>query len=474
MKALLLSPPAINNIRIVREGRCMQRQEAWGTSWAPLTLAITAAVLRNEGFEVRLKDCPNDGINIEQLKNEIQAYRPDFIAVNTSTPSITGDLKIAGIAGKIDRKIKTIFFGIHVTALPEETFRENTDVEFIVDGEPEYTIRDFALALKKNITLSSVEGLIYKREGKIVRNKKRPFIENLDELPYPAWDLVNINGYRLPITNRPFLLTLTARGCPYPCEFCAAQTLYGKKPRLRSWQKIVSEMKYVKEHYGVNDFLFWSENAISDRQHMYDISRGLCETLPGVRWVCNGRADIIDEELLKVMKESGCWMIGYGIEAGTRRVLDLMDKHITIGDIERAVRLTKEAGLEVTGHVMVGFPGETRADILETIKLVKRLGLDYVQPYCAVPFPGSPLYKKAKDAGWIKTADWSKFEQNFSVLSTPFLSAKEAMSLRSKLIRDFYFDPRNIIKTLCKVKSPRQALFLVSAAWRFFIVWAKG
>ena len=221
-------------------------------------------------------------------------------------------------------------------------------------------------------------------------------------MPYPAWDLVNINRYGLPVTNRPFLLTLTARGCPYPCKFCAARTLYGKRPRLRSWQKIVSEMKYVKEHYGVNDFLFWAENAISDKQHMYDISRGLTEALPGVRWVCNGRADIIEEELLKIMKKSGCWMIGYGIEAGTKKVLGLMDKRITIGDIERAVRLTKKAGLEVTGHVMIGFPGETREDILETIKLVKRLGLDYIQPYCAVPFPGSPLYETAKNEGWIK------------------------------------------------------------------------
>lgn len=473
MNVLLLSPPAVDNVKIVREGRCMQRQEAWGTSWAPLTLAISAAILKDAGFTVSLKDCSNDGISFEQLKHIIQDFRPALVIVNTSTPSIDGDLKVANLTKEIDKNIKTVFFGIHVTALPERVFKENPDVEFVINGEPEYTIRNFALALRAGSPISEVKGLIYRAGNEVIYNEKRPFIENLDELPYPAWDLINVGGYRLPITNRPFLLVLTARACSHSCTFCAAGVFYGNRPRLRSWQKIVSEIKYVREKYNINDFLFWSENGITNKQHMYEICRGLANEVPGVKWVCNARVDIVDEELLKIMKKAGCWMIGYGVESGTQRILDSMKKNVTIEGIEKAVKITKKVGIEVTAHVIVGYPGETKSDILNTIKLLKRWDPDYIQVYCCVPFPGSPLYGESKRSGWLKSTDWSMFEQNFSVIDTPKLSSQEVMALREKMIRSFYLNPRKILKTFLKIRSPQEIAFLLSFAKRYFTSWAN-
>jgi len=452
----------------------MQRQEAWGTSWAPLTLALIAAVLRENGFKVSLKDCSNDEVSFEQLEEEIKSFQPKLLVVNTSTPSIDSDLKVADIAKKTGKDIKTVFFGIHPSALPEETFRGSPNVEFIAAGEPEYTVRDLAIAIRDNLPINTVKGLIYRADNKIIYNEKRPFIENLDELPYPAWDLVNINGYRLPITNRPFLLVLTGRACPYPCTFCAAGAFYGKKPRFRSWQKIVAEMKYVKEKYNIRDFLFWSENAVFDRQQMCNISQGLEREVPGVRWVCNARVDIVDEELLRVMKKAGCWMIGYGIETGTQRVLDLMKKNIKIEDIEKAVALTKKVGIEVTGHVIVGYPGETRDDILSTMKLLKKVDPDYIQVYCSVPFPGSDLYEMAKKSGWITSTDWSMYEQNFSVLKTPYLSPQDVMTLREQVIKSFYLNPRKMLKALFKVRSLQEVIFFLSFAKRYFKSWVSS
>jgi len=450
----------------------MQRQEAWGTSWAPLTLALIAAVLREDGFKVSLKDCSNDEISFEQLEKEIRAFQPKLVVVNTSTPSIDSDLEVAGIVKRIDKDIKTVFFGIHPSALPEETFNGNTDVEFIAAGEPEYTIRDFAIALRDKLPIDSVRGLIYRADNnRITYNEKRPFIEDLDELPYPAWDLINTNGYKLPITNRPFLLVLTGRACPYPCTFCAAGAFYGKKPRFRSWQKVVAEIKYVREKYNIQDFLFWSENAVFNKEQMYNIARGLEREVPGVRWVCNARVDIVDEDLLKTMKRAGCWMIGYGIEAGTQRILDLMKKGIRVEDIERAVKLTKDVGIEVTGHVIVGYPGETRDDILKTMKLLKKVDPDYIQVYCSVPFPGSDLYEMAKKTNWLTSNDWSMYEQNFSVLKTPQLSPQDVMALRERVIKSFYLNPRKILKTLFKTRSLQEVTILLSFAKRYFKSW---
>lgn len=474
MNILILNPPAINNVRIVREGRCMQRQEAWGTSWAPLSLAIIAAILRDAGFIVSLKDCSNDGISLQRLRRIIQDFRPNLVIVNTSTPSISDDLKVANLTKEIDKKIKTAFFGIHVTALSEEVFKENSNVEFIVQGEPEYTSRDLALAIRDGHPISEVKGLIYRVDKEIIHNEKRPFIENLDELPYPAWDLVNIDRYRVPIINRPFLLVLIGRGCHYSCKFCAAGVFYGKRSRLRSWQRIVDEIKYVRKKYNVNDFLFWSENSISQRQHMYEISQGLAKEVPGIKWVCNGRVDIVDEELLEAMKKAGCWMIGYGVESGTQRILDLMKKNITIRDVEKAIELTKKVGIEVTAHVIMGYPEETKGDILNTMKLLKKLDPDYIQAYCCVPFPGSPLYDESKKFGWLKPSDWSRFEQNFSVINTPNLSAQEVMTLRKKMIKNFYLDPRKILKIFLKLRSPQEIVSFFSFAKRYFTSWVRS
>jgi len=473
MNILILNPPAADDVKIVREGRCMQRQEAWGTSWAPLSLATIAAILRDSGFSVRLLDCSNDDINFDQLTDIIRDYRPELVIVNTSTPSIDWDLKVSDCANTVDPDIKTVFFGIHVSALPGEVFKMNTNVRFIANGEPEYVLRDFALAIRDERPFKDIEGLIYRNNGEIIQNSKRAFIEDLDKLPYPAWDLINIEGYRLPITNDPFLLVLTGRGCPYPCTFCAAKTFYGAKPRLRSWRKIVSEIKYVMQKYNIRDFLFWSENSISDRKQMYEISKGLIKEVPGVRWVCNGRVDMIDRELLQTMKKAGCWMIGYGIESGEQKILDLMKKNIKVEDIRKAVRLTKKEGIEVTGHVIVGYPGETKKDIEKTSELVKQLDLDYIQVYCSVPFPGSDLYREAKDASWIKTNNWFKFEQNFSVMQTPHLSPGEVMQARERMIRDFYLRPAKILKTLKKIRRPREILFLANFAMRYFTAWVR-
>ena len=472
MNVLIVNPPAVENIKIVREGRCMQRQEAWGTSWAPLTLAIIAAILRDNGFGVDIKDCSNDGISFEQLGGIIKEFSPKLVIANTSTPSIDSDLTLAGAIKQIDKDIKTVFFGIHPTALPEDVFNSNEDVELIASGEPEYTLRDLAIAIRDESELSNVKGLIYRNENsEIVYNEKRPFIDDLDELPFPAWDLVNIQGYRLPITNKPFLLILTGRACPYPCTFCAAGTFYGKKPRLRSWQRIVEEMKYVRDNYQVDEFLFWSENSVVDKKHITDIAHGIENEIPGVRWVCNGRVDQVDEELLGTMKKAGCWMIGYGIEAGTQRVLDLMKKNVKVEEIGRAVKLTKKVGIEITGHVIVGYPGETKEDILATLNLVKKLDLDYIQVYCCVPFPGSELYEQAKEQGWIISDDWSMFEQNFSILTTEKLSADEVMQIREKIIKNFYLNPLKILKTIIKIRSFREVGFFASFVLKYFKSW---
>lgn len=475
MNVLLINPPSANNIKIIREGRCMQQQDAWGTNWAPITLATMGAVLKKHGFVARIVDCSNDNVDFDQLADEIRRFEPSLIIVSTATPSIISDLQVAGLARKIVPHIRTVFFGIHTTALPGEVFAENGDVEFLVRGEPEYTVRDLALALRDGLPFDKIPGLVYRNEkGEVVVNEARPFIENLDELPFPAWELINISGYRLPITRYPFLLVATSRGCPFPCTFCAASAFYGKKPRVRSPEAVVEEMRYVRNRFGVRDFLFWSESSMTNRRQMIEISEKLATEIPDARWVCNGRVTDANRSLLEAMKRAGCWMIGYGIESGSQRVLDLMNKKVTLEDMERAVAATKEAGLEVTAHVIVGYPAETPEDIQKTSDLLKRLDVDYIQVYCCVPFPGSRLYDELKDSDMLATTEWSMFEQHTSIIHTPGLSPGDVVRWREKMIRDFYFAPRKIWKTLVKLRSWREVRTLYSFAKQYFFAWVAS
>ena len=452
MRVLLINPPAYEGVKIVREGRCMQREGAWTASWSPLSLAFVASVLRNEGCQVKINDCTKENISFSDLGKIVREYKPDFMVINTGTPSIDSDLLSAKILKENNPDAKCAAIGIHVTVLPDESLGSQEALDFVVRGEPEYTVRDLVLNLSDPNRVRQIEGISYRDDGKIIHNPDRKPIDDLDRLPFPSWDLVDRKKYIMPFTDRKFLLVATSRGCPFNCVFCADSAYYGKKLRKRSPGRIVDEMEWIKNEFGIEDFLFWAESFTLDERYAFDVADEIVKRGDKFRWVCNSRVDNVSPGLLKKFKEAGCWMVGYGVESGSQRVLDLMDKKIEIEKIKDAVKITKEAKLDVTAHCVLGFPGETRDEVLKTVQMVTDLDVDFAQFYCVSPFPGSELYEKAKENGWIVNDDWTKFEQNFSVLDTEYLKADEIMRLRKFAYRKFYFRPKVILRMLKKYK----------------------
>jgi len=193
------------------------------------------------------------------------------------------------------------------------------------------------------------------------------------------------------------------RGCPYPCSFCADTTFYGHK--LASQEPRISrrEMEDVGLRFGVRDFLFWSESFTLNRDYALSVTEHIRRRRLNVSWVANSRVDHVDSELLSAMKAAGCWVIGYGIEAGSDSTLSKMKKGVNLEQTRRAIEQTVAAGIAAVAHCVLGYPGETEKDIRDTIRFVKSLPLDFAQFYCAVPFPGSALYEEAKREGWINT-----------------------------------------------------------------------
>jgi len=391
MKILLLNPPTFDNRKFIREGRCTQEQGAWTTLWPPISLATIGAVLEREGNEVKIIDCPAEGINLEKLQSILKSFLPHMVIWSGATPSIHSDLMLATFIKRIDSSVSTAIFGTHVTALAQRCMEATPSLDFIIRNEPEETI----LWLVRNHDrrkYEDIEGLTYRaRDGNIVHNPPRPFIENLDALPWPAWHLLDLNCYRLPLRGNKFLMISPFRGCSYGCIFCTSHTYYGKKLRSRSTEGILEEIEYDVEKFGIKDFFFWADTFTLNKKYVEEICLGIIRRRLRISWACNSRTDTVEASLLKLMADAGCWMISYGIESGSQKILDMAKKAVKAEKAVEAVQEAKRVGMKVVGHFILGLPGEDRQTVEETLHLVNRLDLDFAQFYCATPFPGSEL-----------------------------------------------------------------------------------
>lgn len=448
MKVFLLNPPTLDDKKYIREGRCTQEQGIWTTLWPPVTLATLAAVLLEEGHDVAVLDCPAENLDLERLRERVLSFSPDVALWSTGTPSIKSDLQLAGFLKSWKPAAWTGVFGTHVTALDRECLSQTPQLDAILRNEPEYTARELLRILGSSGDLGSVLGLTYACGGEIHRNPERPFIENLDTLPMPAWHLVNPDSYRLPLKGERFLIVAPLRGCPFSCSFCTAPTFYGHKLRKRSVGKVVEEIRYDQERFGVHHFFFWADTFVLDKDYVRKLCGEILSRKIKIAWTSNSRVDTVDPELLKLMAKSGCWMLSFGIESADQKVLDLADKKIRVEQIRQAVRWTREAGIQVAGHFILGLPGETPESLEATIRFPRTLDVDFAQFYCAVPYPGAPLYQTAKREGWIQTEDFNLYKQEKYAMALNGLSPQQVMAARRRAHAKFYFRAKTLFRAL--------------------------
>ena len=473
MKVLLLNPPAANRKKFIREGRCTQEQGVWATLWPPVSLAMIGAVLERDSHDVRIIDCPARRMGLRRLRAEVRAFSPGLIIWSTGTPSIDGDLGLARILKETAPDIVTAVFGTHVTVLDRRCMQQFAHVDVIIRNEPEETARELAAQLDRGGSLSDIAGITFRdRSGRITAAPARPFIDDLDRLPFPAWHHITPGNYSLPMKGRPFLIVAPQRGCPFGCSFCTCQTYYGSKLRKQSVDRVVAEIAYDADRFGVRDFFFWSETFVLDKRYVADLCRALIRSCPDVSWTCNSRVDTVDEGLLKLMAQAGCWMISYGIESAEQEVLDRAGKGTTPDQARKAVAWARRSGIRTAGHFMFGLPGETAASMERTAAFSRELGLDLAQFYCSVPFPGSRLYELAERGGWVRDDDFSRFRQDSAVMELPTVDARSVDRCRSRAYRAFYCNPSVLLRlsSLLNYRSLR-------AAWetvRDFLGWSAA
>ncbi len=443
MRVLLLNPPCRDGRRYVREGRCTHATSLWGTAWPPYTLALLGGRLRQRGHTVRLLDGATGAVRFRELGRRAADFDPDLALLAVSAPTFPSDLQcIAEIRAVIPRCSIGVF-GVHPTAAPELYLAGQPHADFVIRGEPELTADRVVEMLDSEGRLQAAEGLSTRCGSHIEHGPSRPPASNLSALGKPDWSLIQPTHYRLPFLGRPFLPVLTSRGCLYVCTFCTQHLYYGRRFRTRAAEEVAAEVEELRAHFGVRDFFLWSECFSADQEHAHAVCEAL-KKVRGISWVATTRADCVSPDLLRSMRQSGCWLISFGFECGSEEVLEACRKGHTLEASVRAARWAREAGLMVVGQFIFGLPGETPETARQTLRLALALKLDFAQFYCAAPYPGTELHE-AWCSSWSKPgAPLLPISQEQAWAFTGGLSARATERWRSWATLRFYGRPHSM------------------------------
>jgi radical SAM superfamily enzyme YgiQ (UPF0313 family) len=383
-----------------------------GTMYPSMGLASIGAVAEALHCQVKVVDCEAMGYSYEELEEEIKSFSPHLIGMQTFCNTVNRALEIARrVKCNISNEIKIVLGGVQATLFPQE-YCKNEYVDFVVKGEGEVIFRNLILALENNRTeFLDINGLVWKKQGCVINNKDEKIVDSLDILPFPARHLFALEKYypSAQIRGRRVFHIVTSRGCPYRCGFCSCHKTFGTTYRFMSTERVIREIKYLKDTYKMDSIHFYDDTLTIHKGRMIDLCDSMIKNKLTLPWACFTRADVVDRELLRKMKESGCYQIFYGVESGSQRLLDLMKKGLTIEHLKQAFKMTKEEGIEALGSFILGLPTETPEESERTIDFALELDADFAHWELYTPHPGTNLFDIALQHGRLLTTDWNKF-----------------------------------------------------------------
>jgi radical SAM superfamily enzyme YgiQ (UPF0313 family) len=434
MKICLISPPYNSAVKSVV-----------GVSSPPLGLAYIASVLR-QSHEVKIIDSNILNYTIGDVEEELRSFNPDVVGITSVTPSIYEAYKVAETAKKVREDSIVVLGGPHATFMPRQTMEECKYIDIIVRGEGEETTRELIENIEKGTPLIEVKGITFREKNEIIDTEPRLFIKNIDNIPFPSRDLLPMHLYKF---NRvKYTTMLTSRGCPFKCSFCSSSRLFGGYWRGRSPENVLEEMKTVYEKYGIRNIEFMDDTFTLNQERAEKICDEIIKQGWDISWGASSRVDTLSKKLAEKMKKAGCWIIYLGIESGSQRILDAIGKRITLEQVKKAVKIVKDAGIQVLGSFIIGFLQDTKETINETIKFAKSLNLDYAQFSILTPYPGTPIFDYAKKNNMLLTENWSKYTAIEPIVKIEGASEKEIKALFQKSYITFYLRPRIVIEWL--------------------------
>lgn len=480
MKILLLNPPYLRKFSRSQRSPAVTKS---GTLYFPMWLAYAAGALEKDGHEVDLIDAPADDHDMNYVVERTKKLDPGLIVLDTSTPSIYNDASIAGKLKDLFPSSFIILVGTHVSALPDETMKIDERIDAVAHREYDYTLRDLARTLEKKGSLSDVQGISYRENGEIIENKKRPLIDDLDDIPFVSKvyrKFLNIENYFNPNALYPMVTITTSRGCPFKCSFCVyPQTLMGRGFRLRSIENVVDEIEYITQNFPQAKAIFFEDDTLTvNKKRCFELSELMIKRGIRISWTANARVGL-DLETMEIMKKAGCRSFCVGFESGSQMILDNMNKNTRLDVMFDFMKNAKKAGILIHGCFMAGLPGETKETMKQTLDLAKRLNPDTVQVYPVMVYPGTEAYDWYKSKGLLITDEFSRWLTpgglHNTVVKTQDLSPEELVEFCDNARKEFYLRPSYLFyKIKQMVFHPEEIKRTIKSAKTFFKYLVKG
>lgn len=444
----------------------------------PLGLGYLATACRHK-HDVKIIDCIKDDLTADKLLYKIQKLKPNLVGFQCYTFDLKFIKKALVGCKNLDESIIAVIGGPHPSAVPRDCFKyfgNYLDYLFIGEAEKGLPLLLDNLENRSSLNFFKIPGLAWRENGNIHINAQI-FTEDLDSLGMPAWELMRPEEYPecqhgAFFKNFPIAPIMVTRGCPYSCAFCAGNIVGGKKIRKHSVNFILGQIQYLYDNHNIREFHIVDDNFTFDKDYAKELLKKLIALNLDISWATpNGvRIDTLDEDLLKLMKDSGLYLISLGIESGSDNILSLMRKNITTKRITEAVRLIHKFGIEIAGFFIIGYPGESEEDIKRTIRFSLGLGLVRSNYFTYLPFPGTHSYNELVLNGEIDRVDWDNFYfMSASYVSKDF-SRKQIKYFQRLAFLKFYLRPEIIIKNILDIKSFRHLKFLLKRLFHWIIM----
>lgn len=428
----------------------------------PLWAALIAACARKEGFSAAIYDSEAENASPEDTATAVISRNPLLVCVvvtgshlSASTWKMHGARLLIRVLREKAPAIKIMLWGLHPSALPEQTLLEE-NADFVCQGEGFYTITGLLRLLKLGGTAIDYDmpGLWYRKDGGVAGNPRAPLVQNLDDLPMAAWDLLPMEKYRAhnwhcfdDLSRRqPYAVVCTSLGCPFNCSFCALKTLFGATGvRFRSPEKVVGEIQYLVNNFGVRNIKILDECFVLNTSHVLNICGRIIDGGFDLNIWAYARINTLNGKLLHTMKQAGVNWLCYGIESGSERILDGVSKGgYDREKVRKVIEMTKAAGINVVGNFMFGLPDDDMETMQETLNLARDLNCEYTNFYCTMAHPGSQLYEEAVRSGVRLPDSWigySQYSEETLPLPTRYLTGEEVLRFRDRAFKEFHAGP---------------------------------
>lgn len=429
-------------------------------AFPPIGLSYLAGYLVEKSHHnVKILDAVAARLDYEQIAQIILEFKPEIVGTTIFTPTFYGNLMLARLVKKILPNCYVCMGGVqHARMFLEETLK-HPEIDFLVRGEGEIIFANLLDALEKGKPLNEVEGISFKKEGKIISPGKEGYITDINNLPPPAFEIMPLKLYKNRIgTGKQVGTVATSRGCPYQCTFCDHPY---RTFRTYSVDRVMSEMGFFYKR-GVREFIFFDDMFNITPKRAMEISDGIIECFPDIVWSFRGRADQITEEMVKKSKKAGCTQVMFGLEAAKDEDLKAIRKHITIEQFLRGVALCKKAGIRTSANYIIGFPThKSRQDVLDLLNFAIKCGTDYSQYNILLPYAGTEIYNEGIRRKIIPGDFWSKYISDpqpnaYIPIWEEYLSREELSELLKLCYRKFYLRPSKIIEKALETKSLSQ------------------